>query len=674
MSYCSARGGIRIETIRIIVLGLMLSALSLAAGCDKPAKVATEGRYDPLEAFAPLVLPDPVNMYRAGDGMPGPGYWQNRADYVIAAELDPERKLLTGEETITYTNNSPEALDCLWLQLDQNIYRTDARARFASSRPRTEFTDGFVLDLVEIEHNGVTMPADTLVSDTRLQIRLSGALAPQGGRLRIHIRYHYEVPGTFGGRTAYAETKNGEIFDIAQWYPRMVVYDDLRGWDTQPYLGAEFYLEYGDFDYAVTVPADMIVAGSGELVNPRDVLTDAQIQRLDAARASDSTVAIRTPGEVSDPARRSPQAGTKTWRFHMENTRDVAFSASSAFVWDAARISLPDGSASLAMSFYPEESAGAQAWGRSTEYLKHAVENFSRRWSLYPYPVAINVAGPVGGMEYPGIVFDDMDVAGGDLFWITAHEIGHTWFPMVVGFNERRHTWMDEGFNTFIDIYESEDFGAYGPKRDKEYAPGGGNPVDEILPLLRDSDAPVMTARADQISRAYGHPLSYFKSALGLALLREEILGRDRFDRAFRKFINAWSYKHPSPSDFFRAMESAGGEDLSWFWRGWYMNNWTLDFAVRSVRPEEGGWRHGAVVTVASLGLLVLPVTVEIEFGDGSHTRVRLPADAWIQKKDVDIHLQSNEPIRVVTLDPDRVIPDDDRDNDVLKRGWWRWD
>lgn len=640
-----------------------------AAGCDRSTGTRAEGVYDPQEAFAPLVLPDPVNVYRAADGMPGQGYWQNRADYEIAAELDPARKLLTGEEMITYTNNSPSVLDCVWLQLDQNIYRADARARFASSRVRTEFTQGFVLDLVEIEQDGATVPADTLVTDTRMQIRLSHTLAPKGGQLRIHLRYHYEVPGAFGGRTAYQEIKNGEIFDIAQWYPRVAVYDDLHGWDTQPYLGSEFYIEYGDFDYAVTVPADMIVAGSGELANPQDVLSDAQLNRLEAARSSDVAVMIRTPQEVEDPSARQVQTGTRTWRFHMQNTRDVAFSASRAFIWDAARINLPDGSAALAMSFYPQESGGPDAWGRSTEYLKHAVENFSRRWSPYPYPVAINVAGPVGGMEYPGIVFDDMEVAGGDLFWITAHEIGHTWFPMVVGFNERRHTWMDEGFNTFIDIYESEDFGAYGPKRDKEYAPGGGNPVDEILPLLRDPDAPVMMARADQINRNYGHTLSYFKSALGLYLLREEILGHDRFDRAFGKFISVWSYKHPSPSDFFRAMESEGGEDLSWFWRGWYMNNWSSDFAVRDVRPAEGGWSKGAVVTIASLDRLVLPVTVDIEFRDGTHTRVQVPPEAWIQKSEVEIYLQGSEPIRSVTLDPDHVIPDGDRTNNVLKRG-----
>jgi Peptidase family M1 domain len=634
----------------------------------KPNVPAQHGVYDPRETFAPLTLPSPVNGYRSADGTPGPAYWQNRADYKIAADLDPTHSTLTGDETITYINNSPIGLDSLWLQLDQNVYREDARARFSGGRLRSQFTRGFALDLVEVERDGRTAPADAVVSDTRLQIRLPEALAPHGRQLHIHIRYHYEVPGEFGGRTAHAMTKNGEIFDIAQWYPRMAVYDDLHGWDTLPYLGSEFYLDYGDFDYAVTVPSDMLVAGSGTLMNPQDVLTEDQRQHLNEARASDKTVMIRPLAEVTDPNSRPTQSGTLTWRFHMENTRDVSFSASRAFIWDGARINLPDGKTSLAMSFYPEESAGPDAWGRSTEYLKHAVENFSRRWSAYPYPAAVNVAGPVGGMEYPGIVFDDIKARGKDLFWITAHEIGHTWFPMVVGVNERRNQWMDEGFNTFIDVYESDDFRAYGPKRDMEYAQGGGNPVDEILPLLRDPEAPVMVARADQINPQYSHPLSYFKSALGLVLLREQILGPDRFDWAFRKFIRDWSYKHPSPSDFFRAMESAGGEDLSWFWRGWYMNNWTLDLAVQSAAPAEGSWSKGAVVTIANLKRLVMPATVEIAFRGGTQTRIRLPAEAWIQKKTVEIHLKSTLPITSVTIDPDHVIPDNDRTNNVLKR------
>jgi hypothetical protein len=625
--------------------------------------------YDPRETFAPLTLPQPVNAYRSADGTPGPAYWQNRADYTLRASIDTATHVLAASEVIAYTNNSPSALDCLWIQLDQNIYRDDSRGRFAGGRTPTAFTEGFVLESVEIERQGRTVRADTLVSDTRLQIRLDGALAPHGGKLNVRIRYHYAIPGAFGGRTAHAPSRNGEIYDVAQWYPRMAVFDDLRGWDTLPYIGSEFYLEYGDFDYYVTVPWDMLVAGSGELENPQQVLTAAQRARLAQARGSDRTVLIRTAEEIGAAESRPVTQGTLTWHYRMRNTRDVAFSASRAFIWDAARIQLPEGRRSLAMSFYPVESAGADGWVRTTEYLRDAVQNFSRRWAPYPYPAAVAVAGPVDGMEYPAMVFDGVPDAGKFLFWLTAHEIGHSWFPMMVGFNERRDQWMDEGFNTFIDVYESDDFngGVFGPKRDSEYSPGGGNPVDEILPLLTNAAAPIMLTRAEQVTETYRHSLDYFKSALGLVLLREQILGTERFDWAFRKFIRDWTSRHPSPSDFFRAMESAAGEDLSWFWREWYFNNWTLDVAVEAATPVDGDWRKGALIGIVNRDPMVMPVVIEVGFADGSRRRITLPAETWIKAARADLKIDATLPVTSVTVDPDHRLPDRDRSNNVWK-------
>jgi len=623
-------------------------------------------------AFAPLALPEPVNRYRSSNGAPGPDYWQNRADYEIHASLDTARKELRATEIITYTNHSPDALPSLWLQLDQNTYRKDARAVAADEEVRKEFTTGYTLDEVSIETGkGRETKVDFVVSDTRLQVRLPQPLRAAGGSLRLHIRYHYTIPGLFGGRTSWTTTPNGEIYDIAQWYPRMAVYDDLHGWDTLPYMAQEFYLEYGSFDYFVTVPWDMLVAGSGALQNPEQVLTATQRARLAQARTSDATVAIRTQAEVGDVASRPTHEGTSTWHFHMDNTRDVVFSASRAFMWDAARIRLPDNGSSLAMSFYPVESAGNAAWGRSTEYLKHAVEEYSRRWFPYPYPAAVNVAGGSTGMEYPGVLFDGIQDKGKALFWITAHEIGHTWFPMIVGFDERRDAWMDEGFNTFIDIEESAVFGkgVYGPKRDPEYAPGGGNPVDEILPILADPAAPPIMTRADAVLEKYRHPVTYFKSALGLVLLREQILGPERFDWVLQRFIRDWAFRHPAPSDFFRAMQSEGGEDLTWFWRGWYFNNWTLDLAARSVTYPDGDPAKGALLTFENLDRLVLPATVQIEFKDGTSQRIRLPAETWILKSVATLYLDSRRPITSVTVDPDHVIPDKDRTNNVLTVG-----
>jgi Peptidase family M1 domain len=645
-----------------------------AAGAPEPQGAAqhraTAGRYDPLQTFAPLSFPEPVNRYRSSNGAPGPDYWQNRADYEIHATVDTAHKELSATEIITYTNQSPDALTSLWIQLDQNTYRADARSVAADEEVRKEFTSGYSLDEVSIEMQGRTAKADYVVSDTRLQIRLPQPLRSAGGRIRVHIRYHYTIPGLFGGRTSWTTTRNGEIYDIAQWYPRMAVYDDLHGWDTLPYLAQEFYLEYGSFDYFVTVPSDMLVAGSGALQNPEQVLTAAQRARLAQARLSDQTLFIKTAAEVAKGASHPTSDGTRTWHFHMDNTRDVVFSASRAFIWDAARIRLPDNRSSVAMSFYPVESAGDAAWGRSTEYLKHTVEEFSRRWFPYPYAAAVNVAGGSSGMEYPGVLFDGIEDKGKELFWITAHEIGHTWFPMIVGFNERRNAWMDEGFNTFIDVYESDAFenGVYGPKRDVEYAPGGGNPVDEILPILADPAAPVIMTRADAILEKYRHPVTYFKSALGLVLLREQILGPERFDWAFRQFIREWAFRHPSPADFFRAMESEGGEDLSWFWRGWYFNNWTLDLAVKSVAYQDGDPAKGALVTFQNLDRLVLPANVQIDFKDGSHRRIRLPAETWILKSVATLAIDSTQPIVSVTIDPDHVIPDKDRTNNVLTK------
>lgn len=620
-------------------------------------------RYDPLQAFAPFTMPQPVSPQRGASGVPGAGYWQNRADYKIHVTLDPVAKTIAGTATINYTNNSPDVLDVLWLQLDQNLYRAGSRGASAQGGKQAGTTEGMILDDVRVSSVGGTQTAATpLVSDTRAQIRLKAPLAPKA-TATIAIRYHYVIPRDWGGRTSWGPSPGGDIYDIAQWYPRMAVYDELRGWDTAPYLSQEFYLDYGDFDYWITLPADMLVAGSGELLNPNEVLSTAERARLAEARLSDATVMIRSP---ADAASGRPMGRTKTWHWRMTNTRDVAFAASRAFVWDASRIRLPGGRTALAQSVYPAESKGDGKWGRSTEYLKDAVERFSAKWGPYPWANATNVAGPTSGMEYPGIVFDGPDDAGKVLFWITVHEIGHSWFPMLVGFDERRDAWMDEGFNTFIDVYESDDFdhGAYGPKRDPEFAPGGGNPVDEIVPVLADPAAPPLLARADTVVERWRHPITYFKSALGLKLLREEILGPDRFDHAFRRFIAAWAFRHPKPSDFFRAMESDAGEDLSWWWRGWYQNNWQLDLAVAGLESTADGT---PLARVEARDRLVMPATLRATYSDGRVVDVRLPAETWIRQAFTQVALPKGV-VSKVEVDPDHRIPDRDRGNNVFPR------
>ncbi len=645
----------------------VIALLSIAASLPQKAS-----SYDPRETFAPLDLAQAVNRYRSGNGMPGPAYWQNRADYTIDARLDPEQHAITGTVQIRYTNNSPDALDVLWLQLDQNLYLPTSRGNLSvggrhgamtTAGVPMGFTQGMVLDSVNLAGPNGAVPVRPLVSDTRAQVRLPAPLVP-GATTVLTIAYHYTVPKEpWGGRTGWMDSPNGPIYSIAQWYPRMAVYDDLRGWDTLPYLSQEFYLEYGDFDYSITLPANYIVAGSGELANANEILPQAQQARLAAARWSDKTVTIRS---ASEPFGSPSQA--RTWRFLMHDSRDVAFGASPAFNWDAARINLPGGRTALAQSLYPNE---AKAWDRSTEYLKDSVEHFSGRWFSFPWPVATNIAGPAAGMEYPALAFDPIDAGPEDLFVVTAHEIGHSWFPMAVGFNERRNAWMDEGINTFIDIYESEDFnrGEFAPKRDGEYAPKGGNPVDEIVPLLADPDAPAIMSRADTIIEKYRHPVTYYKAALGMVLLREQILGPERFDPAFRRFVAAWAFKHPTPADFFRAMDSEAGEDLSWFWRGWFYNNWQLDLAVTAITPfPKGSAFQGSLVTVQSLDKLVMPVTLRVRFADGSSRDVRLPAETWIRGAATNIPVVNDSPVISAELDPEHKIPDRDRSNNSARR------
>ena len=629
---------------------------------------------DPAVIFAPFDQGNRPNVYRSGSGLPGPAYWQNRTDYTINAAIETGPHVLHGTESIAYTNNSPDPLDVLWVQLDQNIYRADARAHFASRFFAGHVTEGDVIESVAVETDGRSVPVPFLVSDTRMQVRLPSVLAPKGGRLRLHITWHYTVPGTWGGRTAVTPTKNGDIYEMGQWFPRMAVYDDLRGWDTGPYLGQEFYLDYGDIDYSVTVPWDFLVQGSGALLNPGEVLTATERARLAQAAASERTVMIRAPSEVTDPATRPTRSGTRTWHFRMQNTRDVAFAASAAFAWDAARLDLPPVMAApgkpvprLAMSIYPVEAAAN--WTRSTEYVKHAIEYFSGQWYPYPWPNALNLAGHGAGMEYPGMAFDGIEDSGRELFWITTHELGHGWFPMIVGTNERRNAFMDEGFNTFIDVYASDHFnhGEYAPKRDPEYAPGGGNPVDEIIPWLQDPKAPAMLGPSDLVLETYRHPITYFKSSLGLVLLREQILGAARFDPAFRRYIAAWAYRHPSPYDFFRFMESETGEDLSWWWRGWYQHNWTLDMGIGAAAYPDHNPAKGVTVSLVNKGWLLMPATLEATLASGGRVRVTVPVEAWMKGNQTDVTLPTRDAVRSVVLDPDHALPDTDRgDNQAV--------
>lgn len=657
--------------------------------------------YNPHDVFDPNFDSQGGTAYRSASGAPGLLYWQNCADYEIVAALDTTAKRMVGKVEITYTNNSPDELSYVWLQLEQNQLSENSRGMQVAGNPPARFQGGDILKSVKVEQHGKSFNADYMISDTRMRIRLpfvmkpafdkaSAGERPNGDKIRIIIAYSFAIPPGGMGRTGWMYTKNGAIYDIAQWYPRMEVYDGVNGWNSLPFLGeGEFYLDYGDFDYSVTVPADQIVVGSGELVNPRDVLTKEEINRLDKARGSDKRVYIVSSEEIGSPATRPVEKGMLTWHFKMHNSRDAVWASSRAFIWDAARINLPcrslshrvisasrtscsgSGKKSLAESVYPIESSSDSSWGRSTEYVKASIEIFSKDWYEYPYPAAISVAGPVGGMEYPGIVFDWWQMKNKVLWYVTAHELGHNWFPMIVGSNERANAWMDEGFNTFIDIYASDEFnhGEYAPKRDNEFDPQGKNPARDIVPYLLNPESQPILSYADAIPGKYSHVLEYYKTALGLYMLREYVLGRDRFDYAFRTYIKRWAFKHPTPVDFFRTMNDAAGENLNWFWKGWFVKNYKLDQAVDSVKYIDGDPAKGALITLENKDQMVMPVTVEVKESNGKTGRLDFPVEIWERSGRFTFRYNSTSTIDSVILDPDKVLPDVNADNNVWTPG-----
>lgn len=623
-------------------------------------------KYNPHVLFSPLFYPSSVNEYRAADGEPGPKYWQNKASYNINASLDDVNDALTGSVTVTYTNNSPHALSFLWLQLDENLYDINSRGQAkmpATERSRygdvnTKFKGGYKINSVKIistvKGKSIETNADYLISDTRMQIRLPKALNANGGIIKFKLDYKYSIPQYGSDRTGILPTKNGKIYAIAQWYPRMCVFDDIEGWNTLPYLGAsEFYLEYGDFDFTINAPANHIVVASGELQNPKDVLTAEQIKRLAQAKQSDKTIIIRSSSEINDPSSR-PNKLRLTWHFKINNARDVAWASSKAFIWDAAKINLPSGRKALAMSVYPEESNGDSAWGRSTEYVKGSIENYSKRWFEYPYNTAVNVAGDIGGMEYPAIVFCGYKDKREDLFGVTDHEFGHTWFPMIVGSNERKYGWMDEGFNTFINTLAEVDF------NNGEYKT---TPNANRYKYLFGKNTEAIMNTPDAIKeRNIGNSL-YSKPGYALELLRNEILGADRFDYAFRTYIKRWAYKHPSPFDFFRTMENAAGEDLGWFWKAMFIENYKLDQSIKEVKYIKDNPANGALITIDNLGQMAMPVYLQYQTESGKKETIKIPVEVWQNNTSWIIKLNTTEKIRSVIIDPNRVFPDVNYDN-----------
>lgn len=654
----------------VLHMALLVGVSSVYAQ-NEPVKTkeVPVSNYNYHDAFAPFFYTKNGTTTRSASGQPGAEYWQNRADYVLTAKLNAEKNEITGTDIVTYTNNSPDKMNFVWMNVDQNLFKKDSRGNavvpLTGSRNGAqgeEFDGGHKITSVKVLNSvkgKVTeVEAKFLITDTRMQVFLPEELKAKGGTVKIKIDFSYISPKEGSDRTGVLDTKNGKIFTIAQWYPRMCVYDDVRGWNTNPYLGAsEFYLEYGDFDLNITVPSNHIVVSSGELVNPTAVYSTVEQSRLAKAKASDKTVMIRTQEEVDALAKTNPTA-TKTWHYKLKNARDLSWASSAAFILDGAKINLPSGKKSLALSAYPVESAGDAAYGRSTEYVKGSIEHYSKKWMEYTYPVATNVAGNEGGMEYPGIVFCSWESKGEDLWGVTDHEFGHNWFPMIVGSNERLFGWMDEGFNTFINSLSTEAF------NNGEYKSPAAD-LHRIADRYTNDKLETIMSSPDNMLEGNIGLLLYAKPSSGLIILREQILGPERFDLAFRTYVDRWAFKHPTPDDFFRTMENVAGEDLSWFWRGWFQYNWKFDQGITGVKYVKNDSSKGVVITVENFEKMPMPVLIDVKFKSGKVDHINLPVEVWQRNTSWSFKHESTEEIESITLDPQHVLPDNNPTNDV---------
>lgn len=654
----------------------MVVALLLAAMFQQPLPLQrTAAVIADTSIFRRLELPAP-NRLRTGTGAPGPEYWQQRADYNIAVTLDPQAHRLSGSETVTYRNNSPDTLRYIWFQLDQNLFRKDSRGSFLASPDARfaagAFEGGYQLGKIEIMRGGAPAvrgraappeqrsAANYVVNGTMMRVDLEHPLPPRG-TVRVAIEFAFNIPEHGGDRMGRAQYAGRWLYEMAQWQPRVAVYDDIRGWNTEQYLGqGEFYREFGDFEYAITVPRDYVVLAAGTLQNRTEVLTSEQVRRLNNALTSDTTVPIISKAEAGAPGIRPAGASpTLTWRFRAENVHDVAWAASPNFIWDAS-----GWNGILMQSFYPAEADSA--WRESTRMIRHTIKHYSEKWFPYPWPTAINIAGPVNGMEYPMIVFCGADAAGQGLFGVTTHELGHEWFPMIVSSNERLYPWMDEGFNTFINYYATITY------YNQQLGTGPRSNAAQFAAYARSGlDQPMITP-ADRVPGQLLGFAAYVKPGTGLYMLRHAILeDSTRFDSAFREYIRRWAFKHPTPADFFRSMEDNLGEDLSWFWRGWIYRTDRVDQSLDSIVTRDSAGAMAASRLFLSMpGTLPMPVDLRVTYNDGGSDRFRLPVEIWyLGNRYIWVH-QFPKPVTRVEIDPDQNFPDVNRANNSWPRGF----
>ena len=542
------------------------------------------------------ILPTP-NAYRTASGAPGSEYWQQRADYVIHVALDEAERRITGSETIDYHNQSPDRLDYLWIQIDPNIFSPETHAvrtalspdlesaSFDTLRRALAYEDWTGAATIEAVRDAGGEDLRHTVVGTMMRIELPQPLeSEQSVTFSIDWTHLVNDSSKVRGRGGFEhfEKDGNDIFEIAQWYPRVAAYTDAAGWQNKQFIGAgEFTLEFGDFEVHITTPDDHIVAATGVLQNPGDVLTQTQRDRLAALRGTDRQEFIVTPEEALDN-QASPATGTKTWIYAAENVRDFAWASSRKFIWDAREHPVEGrDEPMLAMSYYPNE--GEPLWSRySTESIVHTMDVYSKFTFPYPYPIAISVNGPVGGMEYPMICFngprpeEDGTYSAGTkygLISVIIHEVGHNWFPMIVNTDERQWTWMDEGLNSFVQYLAEQEW-------ETDYPSWWGEPYEMVGYMTSEKQVPIMTNSESILqfgNNAYGKP------ATALNVLRETVMGRPNFDFAFKQYARRWMFKRPMPADLFRTMEDASAVDLDWFWRGWFYTTDHADLAIANL-------------------------------------------------------------------------------------------
>ena len=553
------------------------------------------------------MLPTP-NAYRTASGAPGIDYWQQRADYKIDVTIDDENQMLYGEEVITYFNNSPDVLRYLWVQLDQNVRANDSNTPLVtpstmsnsySGKKLQSLTNSFTNAKGEKYNGGYEISyvkdlnnknLNYSIVSTMMRIDLEKPMST-GDSYTFKIKWSYEINDRMklGGRGGYEYfPKDGNFsYTIAQWFPRMAVYDDKEGWQNKQFLGrGEFALAFGDYELNITVPADFIVAATGSLQNPEEVLTKKELERYEKAKQTfDKPVIITTQEEAIKKENNPIKNKTKTWRYKAEMVRDVAFAASRKFIWDAMAVKL-DNYTPLAMSYYSKE--GNPLWEKvSTKAVAYTLKTYSKHTIEYPYPVAISVHAASIGMEYPMICFNFgrpnedgtySDATKWRMISVIIHEVGHFFIPMIINSDERQWTWMDEGLNTFVQSLTQKEY-----YKDMPLRRGTAESIVDYMRSPKDMLRPIMTNSEQIASREFGAN-AYGKPASALSVLRETIMGPELFDYAFKEYSRRWAFKHPDPADFFRTMEDASAIDLDWFWRGWFYSTDNVDVSVEGVK------------------------------------------------------------------------------------------